>query len=54
MNDLEIIQLVLGKDRYISHVRLEELFTICKLVREEYREALDNMNEVAQQNGEEL
>ena len=54
MNDLEIIQLVMGKDRYISDALLEELFMICKLVREEYREALDKMNEQAQQNGEEL
>lgn len=54
MNDLEIIQLVMGKDRYLSDVLLEELFTICKLVREEYREALDKMNEQAERNGEEL
>jgi hypothetical protein len=45
MSDLEIIQLVMGKDRYISDVLLEELFTICKLVREEYREAMDNQYE---------
>jgi hypothetical protein len=54
MNDLEIIQLVMGKDRYISDVLLEELFTICKLVREEYREALDKMNKTAEKNGEPL
>ena len=54
MNDLEIIQSVMGKDMYISDVLLEELFTICKLVREEYREALDKMNEAAERNGEPL
>jgi len=53
MTDLEIIQLVFGKNE-VSEKWLINMFTVCKLVREEYREALDKMNEAAQQNGESL
>ena len=47
MTDLEIIQMVFGKNE-VSEKWLINMLTVCKLVRKEYREALDKMNEQAE------